>query len=101
MKVSIEVSVRSNVKRGMWCNGLVDADSTRIEQEVDAKAQKAAEFQCRKYGDMHNPKECGKQATVALEEIRRAAERASTRPGVKVSSIDEGFGCKAREATKG
>lgn len=91
LKVSIEVSVRSNIKTNMWCNHKIDADHPRLVQEADRWAQKAAEFQIQRYADKHSAKECGRMAAEAVQDIMRMAERASTRQGVGTSADDLAF----------
>lgn len=91
LKVSLEVSVRSNMRPNLWTNHSIDADHPRMLQEVDRWAQRCAESQIQRYNDRHSPLECGRMAVEAARDIMAKAERASTRPNVKASLNDLAF----------
>jgi hypothetical protein len=92
-KISIQVSVRSNVKANIWGHLLIDADNDprKLRDLTHRAAEFIANYQNESYSDTHNPPIVAKAAKAALEDILKQAERASTRPGVAVSETDKSF----------
>lgn len=91
-KVSIEVAVESIAKPNAWTDTTTNAeDDGKLMYRVQRIAETLAEFQCRSYGDMHDPAACGRAAVAAARDIMRQAERAKTRTGPQTSLKDKAF----------